>query len=49
MADAEPAGPFLIGLAALELISDAAASSPVLMLADDAQWPGGWRASRRRC
>jgi DNA-binding CsgD family transcriptional regulator len=38
MADAEPAGPFLIGLAALELISDAAASSPVLMLADDAQW-----------
>ena len=38
MADAEPAGPFLIGLAALELISDAAAGSPVLLIADDAQW-----------
>ena len=38
MADAEPAGPFLIGLAALELISDAATSSPVLLIADDAQW-----------
>jgi len=29
---------FLIGLAALEVISDAAAAAPVLMLADDAQW-----------
>ena len=38
MADAEPAGPFLIGLATLELISDAATSSPVLLIADDAQW-----------
>jgi DNA-binding CsgD family transcriptional regulator len=38
MADAEPAGPFLTGLAALELISDAATSSPVLLIADDAQW-----------
>ena len=32
------AGPFLIGLAALELISDTAASTPVLLIADDAQW-----------
>jgi DNA-binding CsgD family transcriptional regulator len=32
------AGPFLIGLAALELISDMAASTPVLLIADDAQW-----------
>lgn len=38
MADAEPAGLFLIGLAALEVISDAAAGSPVLLIADDAQW-----------
>jgi DNA-binding CsgD family transcriptional regulator len=38
LADAEPAGPFLIGLAALELVSDAAASTPVLLMADDAQW-----------
>ena len=38
MADAEPAGPFLIGLATLEVISDAAASSPLLLIADDAQW-----------
>jgi len=38
MADAEPAEPFLIGLAALEVISDAAASSPVLLITDDAQW-----------
>jgi DNA-binding CsgD family transcriptional regulator len=38
LADAEPAGPFLIGLAALELVSDAAASTPVLLIADDAQW-----------
>ncbi len=37
-ADADPAGPFFIGLAALELVSDAAASTPVLLLADDAQW-----------
>jgi DNA-binding CsgD family transcriptional regulator len=38
MAGAERAGPFLIGLAALELISDAAAEAPVLLVADDAQW-----------
>jgi DNA-binding CsgD family transcriptional regulator len=38
LADAEPAGPFLIGLAALELVSDAAASTPVLLMVDDAQW-----------
>jgi hypothetical protein len=38
MADAEPAGPFLIGLAALELISEAASGTPVLLTADDAQW-----------
>jgi hypothetical protein len=38
MADAEPAGPFLIGLAALELISEAASGTPVLLIADDAQW-----------
>ena len=38
LADDEPAGPFLIGLAALELISDTAASTPVLLIADDAQW-----------
>jgi len=29
---------FLIGLAALELIADTSASSPVLLIADDAQW-----------
>jgi DNA-binding CsgD family transcriptional regulator len=38
MSDAEPAGAFLIGLATLQLISDAAASAPVLVIADDAQW-----------
>ena len=38
MADAEPAGQFLIGLAALELISEAASGTPVLLTADDAQW-----------
>jgi DNA-binding CsgD family transcriptional regulator len=38
LTDAEPAEPFLIGLAALELVSDAAADSPVLLVADDAQW-----------
>jgi DNA-binding CsgD family transcriptional regulator len=38
LSDAEPAGPFLIGLATLELVSDAAASTPVLLIADDAQW-----------
>lgn len=38
MADGEPAGLFLIGLATLEVISDAAASSPLLLIADDAQW-----------
>ena len=34
----EQGGPFLIGLAALELVSDAAAGRPVLLVADDAQW-----------
>jgi hypothetical protein len=29
---------FLIGLAALELIGDAAESSPVLLIVEDAQW-----------
>jgi hypothetical protein len=38
MADPEPSAAFLIGLATLELISDAAASAPVLLLADDVQW-----------
>jgi hypothetical protein len=38
LADPEPAGSFLIGLAALELVSDAAASTPILLMADDAQW-----------
>jgi tetratricopeptide (TPR) repeat protein len=38
MADAEPADRFLIGLAALEVVSDAAAGSPLLLIADDAQW-----------
>ena len=34
IADAEPAEPFLIGLATLEVISDAAPTSPVLLIAD---------------
>jgi DNA-binding CsgD family transcriptional regulator len=38
MADVEPAEPLLIGLATLEVISDAAASSRLLLIADDAQW-----------
>jgi DNA-binding CsgD family transcriptional regulator len=38
MSDAEPTGRFLIGLAALELIGDAAATTPVLLITDDAQW-----------
>jgi DNA-binding CsgD family transcriptional regulator len=38
LAQADASGPFLIGLAALELISDAAADTPVLLIADDAQW-----------
>jgi DNA-binding CsgD family transcriptional regulator len=38
LADADPPEPFLIGLAALELVSEAAADSPVLLVADDAQW-----------
>jgi DNA-binding CsgD family transcriptional regulator len=38
MADEAPSELFMIGLATLELISDTAASSPVLLIADDAQW-----------
>jgi hypothetical protein len=38
MSDEAGAGLFLIGLATLELIGDAAESSPVLVLADNAQW-----------
>src|SRR5215469_4599178 len=38
MSDQAGAGLFLIGLATLELIGDAAESSPVLVLADDAHW-----------
>ncbi|TDU01862.1 regulatory LuxR family protein [Streptomyces sp. 846.5] len=37
-AEAEVADVFLVGLAALNLISDAAATAPVLVLADDLQW-----------
>ena len=49
---------FLIGLATLELIGDTAASSPVLVIVEDAQWLdepscevlalllAGWRRSR---
>jgi len=38
MSDEAEAEPFLIGLATLELISDAAERSPVLVIADDAHW-----------
>ena len=38
MAEEEPSAAFLIGLATLELISDAAESAPVLLIADDVQW-----------
>jgi DNA-binding CsgD family transcriptional regulator len=38
MSDEAPSELFMIGLATLELISDTAASSPVLLIADDAQW-----------
>ena len=38
MTDARAPDRFLIALAALELLSDAAARSPVAMIVDDAQW-----------
>jgi predicted ATPase len=38
MSDADSPELFLIGLAALEVISDAAAGTPVLLIADDVQW-----------
>jgi DNA-binding CsgD family transcriptional regulator len=38
MSDQAPAELFLIGLATLELISDMTEGSPVLLVADDAQW-----------
>ncbi|WP_034263638.1 ATP-binding protein [Actinospica robiniae] len=37
-ADADIADLFLVGLAALDLIADAAAVAPVLVIADDLQW-----------
>jgi DNA-binding CsgD family transcriptional regulator len=37
-ADADTAEPFLIGLAALQLLSEAAAKAPVVLVAEDAQW-----------
>jgi DNA-binding CsgD family transcriptional regulator len=37
-ADADAAEPFLIALAALQLLSEAAARSPVVLAAEDAQW-----------
>ena len=38
MADAEAGELFLIGLSTLELISDAAAGAPVLLIVDDSHW-----------
>ena len=38
MSDEAPSELFLIGLATLELIGDAAEASPVLLIADDAHW-----------
>jgi pimeloyl-ACP methyl ester carboxylesterase len=38
MADAAAPDLFLIGLAALELLADAAARSPLLLIVEDAQW-----------
>jgi hypothetical protein len=40
--------PFLIALAALELLTDAATRSPLLVLAEDAQWLGS-RPAIGRC
>ena len=37
-ADAAAAEPFLIALAALQLLSEAAARAPVVLAAEDAQW-----------
>jgi len=37
-ADADAAEPFLIALAALQLLSEAAARAPVVLAAEDAQW-----------
>jgi DNA-binding CsgD family transcriptional regulator/tetratricopeptide (TPR) repeat protein len=38
MSDAAAPDPFLIALAALELLSDAAGASPVVLIVEDAQW-----------
>ena len=38
LVDAAPPDLFLVGLATLNLLTDLAANSPVLLLADDAQW-----------